>query len=34
VITDPLFYLAAVPAVTFLGLGKGARRSVCKDRRA
>jgi uncharacterized protein len=22
-ITDPLFYLAAVPAVTFLGLGKG-----------
>jgi uncharacterized protein len=23
VITDPLFYLAAVPAVTFLGLGKG-----------
>src|SRR5271169_5852196 len=23
VITDPLFYLAAIPAVTFLGLGKG-----------
>ena len=23
VITDPLFYLVAIPAVTFLGLGKG-----------
>jgi hypothetical protein len=23
VITDPLFYLLAIPAVTFLGLSKG-----------
>jgi len=23
VISDPLFYLLAIPAVTFLGLGKG-----------